>query len=90
MFDNLPYGFGIGPDENGVSRTSVFKFGQDYVKRDLQGAWTLQSQFSLGTGLFDGTINEHPTPDSRFFSWSGQIQRIQQLSQNQQLIASLD
>ncbi|MCC5659045.1 BamA/TamA family outer membrane protein [Nostoc sp. XA010] len=90
LFDNRPFRFGIGPDQNGVSRTSVFKFGQDYVKRDLQGAWTLQSQFSLGTGLFDGTINDHPIPDSRFFSWSGQIQRIQQLSQNQQLIASLD
>lgn len=90
LFDNRPFRFGIGPDQNGVSRTSVFRFGQDYVKRDLRGAWTLQSQFSLGTGLFDGTINDHPIPDSRFFSWFGQVQRVQQLSQNQQLIAGID
>ncbi|MBW4448481.1 MAG: ShlB/FhaC/HecB family hemolysin secretion/activation protein [Spirirestis rafaelensis WJT71-NPBG6] len=90
LFDNRPFRFGIGPDQNGVSRTSVFRFGQDYVKRDLRGAWTLQSQFSLGTGLLDGTINDHPIPDSRFFSWFGQVQRVQQLSPNQQLIASLD
>ncbi len=90
LFDNRPFRFGIGPDQNGVSRTSVFRFGQDYVKRDRQGAWNLQSQFSLGTGLFDGTINDHPTPDSRFFSWLGQIQRVQQLNQSQQLIAEID
>jgi hemolysin activation/secretion protein len=90
IFDNLPIRFGIGPDENGISRTSVFKFAQEYVKRDLNGAWNLRSQFSIGTGLFDATINNHPTPDSRFFSWLGQIQRVQQLNQNHLLIAAVD
>jgi hemolysin activation/secretion protein len=86
LFDQLPTPFGIGPDVNGVSRTSVFKFSQDYVKRDSQGAWYLQSQFSLGTGLFDATINRDPTPDAQFFSWLGLIQRVQQLNQDHLLL----
>lgn len=90
LFDRLPTPFGIGPDENGVSRTSVFKFGQDYVSRDPKGAWVLRSQFSLGTGLFDATINRDPIPDSRFFSWLGQAQRVQQLSNDQLLIVGID
>ncbi|BAY08769.1 ShlB/FhaC/HecB family hemolysin secretion/activation protein [Calothrix sp. NIES-2098] len=86
LFDRLPTPFGIGPDANGVSRTSVFKFSQDYVKRDPQGAWYLQSQFSLGTGLLDATINQDPIPDGRFFSWLGLIQRVQKLNQDHLLL----
>ena len=36
LFDNLATPFGIDPDANGVSRTSVIKFGQDYIKREPQ------------------------------------------------------
>ena len=90
LFDNIPTPFGIGPDEDGVTRTSVFRFGQDYVKRDIQGAWAVRSQFSIGTGLLDATINESPVPDSRFLSWLGQIQRVQRLGNNNLLIAQGD
>lgn len=83
---NSPFPFGIGPDTNGVSRTSVIKFGQDYVKRDPSGTWALQSQFSLGTGLFDATQNASPTPDGQFFSWLGQAQRVQRLDENNLLV----
>ena len=86
IFDRLPTPFGIGPDEDGVSRTSVFRFGQDYVKRDIQGAWSLRSQFSIGTDFFDATTNDAPIPDSRFFSWLGQVQRTQILGENHLLI----
>lgn len=90
LFDRIPTPFGIGADANGVTRTSVFKFGQDYVRRDTQGAWSVRSQFSLGTGLLDATINEHPTPDSRFFSWLGQVQRVQRLGNDNLLIVQGD
>lgn len=90
LFNNTPYPFGIGPDKNGVSRTSVFRFGQDYIRRDLQGAWALRSQFSVGTGLFDATINQSPIPDSRFFSWLSQIQRVQRLGNDHLLIVQGD
>ena len=85
LFDS-PFPFGIGPDDNGISRTSVIKFGQDYIKRDLSGAWALQSQFSFGTGLFNATQNAGSTPDGQFFSWLGQFQRVQRLGVNNLLI----
>jgi hemolysin activation/secretion protein len=109
LFDN-PSPFGIGPDTDGESRTSVFQFGQDYVRRDTKGAWAFRSSFNFGTGLFDATdsydgfaalLENNPTqaqeisqidtiPDGQFFSWLGQIQRVQRLSENNLLIAQLD
>jgi len=89
-FDQLPTPFGIGPDKNGVSRTSVIKFSQDYVKRNPQGAWFLRSQFNFGTGLFNATVNNAPIPDGHFFSWLGQVQRVQQLSKDHLLLVQAD
>lgn len=85
-----PTPFSIGPDERGVSRTSVIKFGQDYVRRDTAGAWSLRSLFSLGTGTLNATINPDPIPDGRFFSWLGQVQRVQTLNKNNFLIVQAD
>ncbi|WP_199249775.1 ShlB/FhaC/HecB family hemolysin secretion/activation protein [[Phormidium] sp. ETS-05] len=85
-----PTPFGFGPDEDGVSRTSVIKFGQDYLRRDAQGAWSFRSQFSIGTGWFDATVNSNPVPDSRFVSWTGQVQRVQRLGSRQLLIIQSD
>jgi hemolysin activation/secretion protein len=34
----------------------------------------------------DATINEHPTPDGRFFSWLGQVQRFQNLGNDRLLV----
>lgn len=79
-----------GGDAEGVTRTSVIKFGQDYLRRDVRGAWSLRSLFSFGTGLFDATTNQPPVPDGRFFSWLGQVQRVQILGNNNFLIAGLD
>jgi hemolysin activation/secretion protein len=90
IFNDLPNPFGIGPDANGVSRTSVIKFGQDYLKRDAAGAWSLRSQFSLGTDLFDATENAGDIPDGQFFSWLGQVQRVQRLSDDHLLIVQAD
>ncbi|WP_283756267.1 ShlB/FhaC/HecB family hemolysin secretion/activation protein [Roseofilum casamattae] len=87
LFDD-PFGFGIGPDEDGSSRTSVFKFGQDYTYRDTAGVWSLRSQFSLGTGLFDATSNSDPIPDGNFFSWLGQVQRLQRFGERHLLIVN--
>ncbi|MEP0808252.1 ShlB/FhaC/HecB family hemolysin secretion/activation protein [Coleofasciculus sp. FACHB-SPT9] len=85
-----PTPFGFGPDEEGRSRTSVIKFGQDYLRRDVKGAWALRSLFSLGTGLLDATINPDPIPDGRFLSWLGQVQRVQVLNNNNFLIVQGD
>ncbi|MBE9053029.1 ShlB/FhaC/HecB family hemolysin secretion/activation protein [Nostocales cyanobacterium LEGE 11386] len=85
-----PTPFGFGPDAEGNSRTRVIKFGQDYVRRDVQGAWAVRSLFSLGIDVFDATINSDPIPDGRFFSWLAQVQRVQRLSQNNLLIAQAE
>ncbi|MDX2242812.1 MAG: ShlB/FhaC/HecB family hemolysin secretion/activation protein [Leptolyngbyaceae cyanobacterium bins.302] len=90
LFDSFPFPFGIGPDEEGNSRTRVLKFGQDYIKRDPFGAWALRSQFNFGIDIFDATVNEDPIPDGRFFSWLAQVQRVQRLGNNHLLILQGD
>lgn len=90
LFDDIGTSFGIGPDEDGVSRTSVVNFGQDYIKRDRKGNWVLRSQFTIGTGLFNATTNDAPIPDGHFFSWLAQARRVQLLGKNHVLIIQAD
>ncbi len=68
------------------TRTSIFQFGQDYLKRDSAGAWGLRSQFNLGTGLLEATDREGGDADGQFFSWLGQIQRAQVISRDNILL----
>jgi hemolysin activation/secretion protein len=90
IFDNFPFPFGRGPDEEGNSRTRVLTFGQDYVKRDPLGAWAVRSQLNFGLGILNATRNEDPIPDGRFFSWLGQFQRVQRLGNNHLVILQSD
>ncbi|EDX72165.1 outer membrane protein, OMP85 family, putative [Coleofasciculus chthonoplastes PCC 7420] len=90
IFDSLGIPFGIGPDEDGVSRTSVIQFGQEYLRRSSRGAWFLGSQFSFGTGFFDATANEGEVPDGQFLSWLGQVQRVQRISGNHLLVVQAE
>ena len=78
--------FGIGPDDEGVSRTSVIRLGQDYILRQPAGAWAFRSSLNLGVDIFNATSNEDPIPDGQFFSWLGQIQRLQVLNDDNFLI----
>lgn len=84
-----PTPFGIGPDDQGRSRTRTLSFGQDYIRRDTSGAWAFRSQFRLGTALFHATENAGDDPDGQFVSWLGQVQRVQRLSDDHLLIAQL-
>jgi len=68
------------------SVTSVVSFGQDYLRRDASGAWGVQSQFRIGTGLFDATTEPAPLASGEFFSWQAQVQRLQVLGPNHQLL----
>ncbi|MEQ9621730.1 MAG: ShlB/FhaC/HecB family hemolysin secretion/activation protein [Coleofasciculus chthonoplastes F1-TOW-03] len=93
IFNGIPQGFGLGPDEDGVSRTSVFKFGQEYTLRQTSGAWAFRSLFSFGTGLFDATENSdinEDWPDGQFVSWLAQIQRVQIINPDNFLIIQAD
>ena len=77
IFGDIPTPFGIGPDGDGISRTSVVKIGQEYVRRDKHGAWVARMTQNFGTGWFGATDNPDPIPDGQFFSWLSQGQRIQ-------------
>jgi hemolysin activation/secretion protein len=90
FINDIPTPFSQGPNAQGVSQTTVLKFGQDYVKRDVNGAWAVRSLLNFGIGEFGATINPRPIPDSRFFSWQGQLQRVQVLNPSNLLIAQLD
>lgn len=70
------------------STITALRFGQDLVLRDSRGAWSVRSQFSLGTTLFDATTEGNP--DGQFFSWLGQLQRVQILSPDHLLILQAD
>lgn len=87
--------FLLGDNENGVNTLSVIRFAQDYISRDLNGVWGLRSQFNFGVNWFGATQNSDvfipqlgtiSIPDSSFFSWQGQVQRLQRISEDNLLI----
>jgi len=82
--------FGVGADEDGNTTTSVFRFGQEYVKRQVSGAWAFSSQFNVGANILGATENDEPIPDSQFLSWLGQVQRVQVLNSNNFLVIQTD
>lgn len=90
VFDNQPFGFGFGPDDNGNSTTSVVQLGTSFLHREVNGAWALRLQFSFGTGLLDATINPEPIPDGLFFSWVFSGRRVQRLGADHLLILQAD
>ncbi|MEL7419914.1 MAG: ShlB/FhaC/HecB family hemolysin secretion/activation protein [Cyanobacteria bacterium J06555_3] len=86
--EGTPYG--QGADEDGNNTTSVFRLGQEYIRRQVSGAWALRSQFNLGANILGATENDEPTPDSQFLSWLGQVQRVQVLGNNNFLVIQGD
>ncbi len=85
-----PVSLGIPEESKGVTTTSTIKLGQDYIRRDPQGAWAVRSQFTIGTSLFDANEYEGSEPDGQFFSWLGQVQRVQRLNDKHLLILQSD
>jgi hemolysin activation/secretion protein len=73
---------------DGASQARVFRFTQEYVERDLQGAWALRSSLNLGVEGFGATIRTDGTPDGRFFSWNGQLLRVQRVSADRDSLLS--
>lgn len=69
----------LGSDENGSTRISALRFFQEWTTRNSRQVIGLRSQFNLGVGAFNATINEN-VPDSRFFSWQGQAQWVRLLA----------
>ncbi len=79
----------VGADEDGETRISAVRFFQDWTQRSREQVFAVRSQFSLGVGIFDATINDEP-PDSRFFSWRGQGQYVRLLAPETLLVVRAD
>ena len=68
-----------GADEEGRTLVSALRFFQEWTSRNSQEVIAARSEFSLGIGAFNATINKNE-PDSRFFAWRGQAQWVRLLA----------
>ena len=87
ILDDEPFSFSEGA-EDGETNASILRFSQDWVRRSPRRVLAARSQFSLGLDAFDATVNDTGT-DARFFSWIGQFQWVQQLSDRNLIIGRL-
>lgn len=69
-----------GADQESRTRISALRFFQEWTQRNSREVIAARSQFSLGVGALNATINENPEPDSRFFAWRGQLQWVRLLA----------
>lgn len=88
LLDNIPFSFSPGT-EDGEAKVTAIRFSQDWVKRDAKTVLAARSQFSLGIGAFDATVNDTGT-DGRFLSWLGQFQWVQLLSSRTLLLTRIN
>jgi hemolysin activation/secretion protein len=78
-----------GANNQGEISISTFRFFQEYVQRNPRQVFAARSQFSLGTDIFNATVNNN-APDSRFFAWRGQGQYVRLLAPETLLILRSD
>lgn len=78
-----------GADAKGRTGISAVRFFQDWTVRNNDELLALRSQFSLGLGVFNATVNSE-APDSRFLAWRGQGQWIRRLRRDTFLLAKTD
>ena len=71
----------LGADASGRTRLSVVRAFQEYIRRGPKNVFAARSQFSVGVGAFDATINEEG-PDGEFFSWRGQAQYVREIAED--------
>jgi hemolysin activation/secretion protein len=76
--EKLPFP-ALGADAAGSTRISAIRFFQEWTSRNTQEVMAWRSQFNLGVGAFNATINSE-LPDSRFLAWQGQAQWVRLLA----------
>lgn len=74
-----PFSF-IPEIADGAYHISALRFGQEWINRSPDVVLAVRSQFNLGLEGFNATLNEREL-DAMFFSWQGQFQWIQKLSE---------
>jgi hemolysin activation/secretion protein len=73
-----PFSFSPGV-RHGESDLSIVRFSQYWLDRDRVHVYAARSIFSLGLDMWNSTINSDGTPDSKYFSWLGQVQVVRLL-----------
>jgi hemolysin activation/secretion protein len=64
-----------GPDEDGVAKLALIRFGQDAAWRDRSQVVALRSMFTFGLNVLGATQNSgSDVPDGTFVAWLGQLQ----------------
>lgn len=86
LFGDEPFPLSPGANEDGEIHISAIRFFQDWLKRNRQEVFAARSQFSLGVGAFDATVNSDGLPDSQFFVWRGQGQYVRLLAPDTLLV----
>ncbi|MDJ0736610.1 MAG: ShlB/FhaC/HecB family hemolysin secretion/activation protein [Nostocaceae cyanobacterium] len=76
---DTPFPLSPGADEEGRTRISALRFFQEWTQRNSKQVFAARSQFNIGMGAFNATINQN-APDSRFLSWRGQAQWVRLLA----------
>ncbi|MGK7904439.1 MAG: ShlB/FhaC/HecB family hemolysin secretion/activation protein [Hormoscilla sp.] len=84
-----PFPLSPGSNEDGETRVSALRFFQEWTNRGREEVFAARSQFSVGIGAFEATVNDEP-PDSRFFSWRGQLQYLRVLGPDAALLLRSD
>lgn len=79
-----------GADDEGRTRISALRFFQEWTQRNSREVIAARSQFNLGIGALNATINADPAPDSRFFGWQGQAQWVRLLAPDTLLLLRAD
>lgn len=83
--EDAPFPLSRGADERGRTKVSAVRFFQEWNRRSGKEVFLARSQFSLGIGAFDATIN-NTAPDSRFFAWRGQTAWLRHLGKTTLLL----
>lgn len=78
-----------GANDDGETRVSAVRFFQGWTQRNANSVFAARSQFNLGVGALDATVNAEP-PDGRFFSWRGQAQYVRLLAPETLLVVRSD
>ena len=89
--DDDPFPVPLGTEADGDINIFALRFTQEWTRQNASSVFALRSEFSLGLDAFDSTTNEQIVgveriPDSRFFSWRGQVQYVHLLASETLLI----
>jgi hemolysin activation/secretion protein len=86
-FDGQSFNFQNQSFDDGRSQARVLRLTQEYVNRDVSGAFAFRSVFSGGLNLLGATIRNDGSPDGRFLYWTGQALRVQRLGNDRDTLA---